>query len=157
MSATPTGLLGRAQVLQHLFVGLEDEIRGFLYVGIDGGMIFVDKRWQEVMLACVFAAEKRVEVGKKKRGKILARTTIAVRGDPQALKEQLEQRAEELGALDRRVVVLGDGARWIWALAKELFLERVEILDWYHADEHVSGAASLLWRQSCGHFSLRGQ
>jgi hypothetical protein len=37
----------------------------------------------------------------------------------------------------RRVLVLGDGARWIWTAAAEQFGERIEIVDWYHAAEHV--------------------
>ena len=38
-----------------------------LVVGIDGGMIFVDGRWQEVKLGCVFGAADRV--GTKTRGR----------------------------------------------------------------------------------------
>jgi hypothetical protein len=37
----------------------------------------------------------------------------------------------------RAVVVLGDGAAWIWHLAAEHFGERVEIVDFYHASEHL--------------------
>ena len=48
-------------------------------------------------------------------------------------------------AAARRVVVLGDGAPWIWHLAAKLFVHRVEILDWYHADEHVSEVARILY------------
>jgi len=33
--------------------------------------------------------------------------------------------------------VLGDGARWIWTAAAEQFGTRTEIVDWYHASEHV--------------------
>jgi hypothetical protein len=43
------------------------------------------------------------------------------------------------------VVVLGDGAPWIWNLAAELFPCRVEILDWYHVDEHISDVARVLY------------
>jgi hypothetical protein len=43
------------------------------------------------------------------------------------------------------VVVLGDGAPWIWNLAEVVFPRRVEILDWYHASEHVSAAARTLY------------
>jgi hypothetical protein len=35
------------------------------------------------------------------------------------------------------VVVLGDGAPWIWHLAAEHFGERVEVVDFYHASTHV--------------------
>jgi hypothetical protein len=37
----------------------------------------------------------------------------------------------------RRVLVLGDGARWIWNAAADQFGERIEIVDWFHAAEHV--------------------
>ena len=37
----------------------------------------------------------------------------------------------------QQVVVLGDGAPWIWTLATEHFPEAVQIVDIYHAKEHV--------------------
>lgn len=41
-------------------------------------------------------------------------------------------------AVLRLVVVLGDGARWIWEQAATLFgSERIEIVDWYHATQHL--------------------
>ena len=36
-----------------------------------------------------------------------------------------------------RVVVIGDGARWIWALANENFPDAVQIVDLFHAKEHL--------------------
>ena len=44
----------------------------------------------------------------------------------------------------RRVAVLGDGARWIWELAAEHFGERVEIVDYYHAAQHLWDVARAL-------------
>jgi hypothetical protein len=38
----------------------------------------------------------------------------------------------------RSVVVLADGAKWIWDHVATLFgRKRIEIVDWYHASEHV--------------------
>jgi len=37
----------------------------------------------------------------------------------------------------KQVVILGDGALWIWKLASEHFPEAVQIVDLYHAQEHV--------------------
>jgi hypothetical protein len=46
----------------------------------------------------------------------------------------------------RSVVVLGDGARWIWEHVATLFGgERTEIVDWYHASEHVWTVAKALY------------
>jgi hypothetical protein len=47
-------------------------------------------------------------------------------------------------AVLRRVVVIGDGAKWIWEHVAPTFgSERVEILDWYHCCQHLGtvGAA----------------
>lgn len=113
------------------------------YVAIDGGMIFVDGRWQEVKLGCAFAAAARVE--DEKRPVLTARQVVAVRGTPDALAARLWPRMAGAGLADRLTVVLGDGAPWIWNLAAELFPQRIEILDWYHAHEHVSAAARVLY------------
>jgi hypothetical protein len=114
-----------------------------LTVAIDGGMIFVDGRWQEAKIGCVYDTADRVV--SPTRSTVTARQVVAVRGTPAALAAQLWPRAEAVGAAQRRVVVLGDGAPWIWHVAAELFPRRVEILDWYHVDEHVSGVARILY------------
>jgi hypothetical protein len=44
------------------------------------------------------------------------------------------------------VVVLGDGAKWIWEHVATLFgNERTEIVDWFHATEHLWTAAKALY------------
>ena len=120
-----------------------DSALGPLTVGIDGGMVFVDQRWQEVKLACLYDVKDRV--GPSTRGVLTRRAVVAVRGTPEALAARLWPQAAALGAGHRRVVVLGDGAPWIWNMAAELFPDRVEILDWDHADEHISAVARTLY------------
>jgi len=44
----------------------------------------------------------------------------------------------------RRVVVLGDGAQWIWVTVADQFGTVTEIVDYYHACEHLSTVAGLL-------------
>lgn len=41
--------------------------------------------------------------------------------------------------------VVGDGARWIWDLAAEHFGERTEVVDFYHAAEHVWAVARAVY------------
>lgn len=41
----------------------------------------------------------------------------------------------------REVVVLGDGAKWIWGIAEEQFPGAVQIIDEYHAREHLWNVA----------------
>ena len=44
----------------------------------------------------------------------------------------------------RQLVVIGDGARWIWNLAEQRFPAATQIVDLYHAREHLHELAGLL-------------
>ena len=44
-----------------------------------------------------------------------------------------------------RSCLTADGAAWIWNLADAYFPKSVQILDWYHARQHLSGAAQALF------------
>jgi hypothetical protein len=44
----------------------------------------------------------------------------------------------------RQVTILGDGAHWIWNLASQHFPEATQIVDLYHAREHLHDLARLL-------------
>ena len=44
----------------------------------------------------------------------------------------------------RQLVVLGDGAHWIWNLAQQRLPEATQIVDLYHAREHLHDLADLL-------------
>jgi hypothetical protein len=41
--------------------------------------------------------------------------------------------------------VTADGAEWIWPLAADLFPDSVQIVDWYHATQHLTQAAQALF------------
>jgi Uncharacterised protein family (UPF0236) len=45
----------------------------------------------------------------------------------------------------QRVVVLGDGAPWIWKIAEEHFPAAIQIVDLYHARQHLAELAKLVY------------
>ena len=45
----------------------------------------------------------------------------------------------------RRQVVIGDGALWIWKIAQELFPKATQIVDKFHAKQHLSELAGGLY------------
>jgi hypothetical protein len=51
----------------------------------------------------------------------------------------------------RQLIVLGDGAAWIWNLADQHFPVATQIVDLYHAREHVHELATLAARLLRGH------
>jgi hypothetical protein len=44
-----------------------------------------------------------------------------------------------------RCVVLGDGSAWIWNIATELFPQAIQILDRFHAKEHLSNLGKIIY------------
>ncbi|MGH3502299.1 MAG: ISKra4 family transposase [Nocardioidaceae bacterium] len=44
----------------------------------------------------------------------------------------------------RQPIVLGDGAKWIWAIAEEHFPHATQIVDYFHAREHLADLTKLL-------------
>jgi len=45
----------------------------------------------------------------------------------------------------QKLIVLGDGAKWIWGTAEENFPGATEIVDLYHAREHLAKVAKLVY------------
>jgi hypothetical protein len=60
---------------------------------------------------------------------------------PDALFDRLAASYRRGGLSNRRCVFLGDGARWIWDRVPLYFEGATEVLDIYHAGEHVASAA----------------
>jgi hypothetical protein len=59
---------------------------------------------------------------------------------------QFRQWADRLGITDRTTItVLGDGAGWIWNAAKQQFGDCPQVLDIYHAAEHIADAGKGLF------------
>jgi len=101
------------------------------------------KRWHWVWMGTVFGLEQRVKKGD--RPVITHRGYVATRGGLEALREQLHAEAlrHGLGQVER-VVVMGDGAAWIWNLAGDRFKEAVQRVDLYHIKQHLWTAAKEL-------------
>ena len=117
---------------------------GQMVVETDGVMVRYQDGWHEVKLGLV---------GGHEEGRTQAFTYVAARQPAEAFGRRLLTEAARRGALEivgwtgpvtghglaqlRPVTVLGDGAHWIWTLAAEHFGERVEIVDFYHASQHL--------------------
>ncbi len=105
-----------------------------MYIEFDGSMIrkILEKgtEWKELKLGSIFI--------KNKIGKIIQREYISYYGEAENFKKFLFTLAINMGYLEmERVVVLADGAHWIWNICKELFPDAIQILDYYHLKENV--------------------
>ena len=101
-------------------------------------------RWHWVYGGTCFrlAERQQTEAG---RSIILSRGTVMTRGGVDALREQLfaECLRQGLGQAGE-VLVVADGALWIWNLVSDRFAQATQRLDFYHASEHLWAVAHAL-------------
>ena len=87
--------------------------------------------------------------GRKKRKRkrpTFEKYYVADAGGPEAIGKKLYAEAKRRGVdRARRVYVVSDGAAWIWNLAEEHFPGSGELLDFYHATEHLWALGRILW------------
>lgn len=100
---------------------------------------------REVKLGCVFTQTKEDEAGKPIRDPE-STSYIATLEPAVEFGSLLRAEAIKRGvALARLVVFLGDGAAWVWELARVNFPMAVFILDFFHAAEHLEWLAEALF------------
>jgi hypothetical protein len=102
-----------------------------------------DGHFREVKTGVLLLPEERVEISPG-RHSVVRRFLVSCLGDADAIFHRLYAQVRELGWLDPHtmVVIVGDGAEWIWKRAT-WFVRRCEILDFWHAVEHAWGFARL--------------
>jgi hypothetical protein len=103
------------------------------------------ERWHWVYLATVFRLDHRGQTAGG-RALISERGFVATRGGLEALTAQLYREAITRGVGQaQQVLVIADGAVWIWNLVKDRFPNARQQLDLYHADEHLWAVANDLY------------
>jgi len=101
-------------------------------------------RTREVKLACLFTQTDVDDDGYPIRDP--DSTSYVATFEPAASFGPLVKAEARRRGLDhiRQPVILGDGAAWIWNLATEHFPEATQIVDLYHAREHLHTLANTL-------------
>ena len=123
-----------------------------LYISMDGVLAHLHERgWSEIKVGCCYQTCTRVD--RKRPEHLTIRTHSA--SYVSALEEAREfgwrlwQEAVRRGALEAdEIVVLGDGAHWIWNIAETHFPRATQIVDWYHASQYLWTAASAIWGEA---------
>ena len=140
-----------------------------LYLGMDGTGVPVRKeelvdragkqpdgsaKTREVKLVTVWSAEGRDEAGTPVRdqGSISYSAAIesAAQKDTDSVPSEFALRVRREATrrgFERavRCVVLGDGAKWIWNLATEHFPDAIQIVDRFHAKQHLADVAKSIY------------
>ena len=112
---------------------------------------------REAKVVTIWTAESRDKQGKPTRdpGSITYSAAIESAATQDTSPELSDFAARVLREATRRgfteatrQVVLGDGSTWIWNTAGELFPEATQILDRFHAKEHLSTVGKVIFGNS---------
>ena len=119
-----------------------------LYVSMDGVLVRTYAGWKEYKLGAVYTTAAQMSSRRPDEVAVRAQDASFV-GDfaePQTFGRALWCEAARRGVLDAaEVVVIGDGAHWIWNLAAEHFPEALQIVDWYHASQYIWRVAGAVY------------
>jgi hypothetical protein len=147
------GQATRHQAKQHQAGQLPEATRKpkRLYIAIDGIMTPLRDPWKRDRslgkLACRYGECKVGVVYEARPGEtgdagVRHRAYVATLGDVDEFTPLLGALAHEHGHhWAKEVIVLGDGAVWIWRLAAKQFPTAIQIVDFIHATEHLYAVA----------------
>ena len=119
-----------------------------LYVSMDGVLVHTYDGWKEYKLGALYTTITHVPHHRPDQPVLRAQDASFVGdfADPQTFGRALWCEAARRGVLGAgEVVVLGDGAHWIWHLAAEHFPEALQIVDWYHATQYLWQVANAVY------------
>jgi hypothetical protein len=108
---------------------------------------------REAKLVTIWTAESRDAEGKPVRdpgsvtysAAIESASTLDTSPELSDFAARVQREASRRGFTEaQRQVVLGDGSAWIWNTARELFPQATQILDRFHAKEHLSQVGKVI-------------
>ena len=109
--------------------------------GKEGGQA----KTREAKLGCVFSQTRRDEQGFPLRDPE-STTYVGAIEEATAFGVRIYTEAARRGATRAlRLVVLGDGAPWIWGIAAEHFHQAIQIVDLYHARQRLCDLSKIVW------------
>lgn len=109
------------------------------YVMIDGSMILTrEEKWKEIKLGRIFRADAHLHISGTRKW-IRKSLYMSYLGHCQQFLDKLELYTDNLFYK----VFICDGAPWIWNWVDANYPKAIQILDFYHAKEHLTKFAKL--------------
>lgn len=103
------------------------------YVSVDGSMYLTrEEGWKEIKLGRIYKAGDIVRTSDT-RTLLGDSLYVAHLGGSRDFLPKMEYRIEGL----KRKIFIADGAKWIWNWVEDNYPDSVQIVDYYHAKEHL--------------------
>lgn len=119
-----------------------------MVIQADGSSVHTRGEWKEAKLAVIYNPEDLVERNqdctsseeseKRPRRELTRKRYVGLVGPVEEFRDALALGAAKESVFEaKKIAFMGDGAPWIWNTADEQVPDAVQILDWYHAAEHI--------------------
>lgn len=117
-----------------------------LYVCIDAAKAHTDGAWHDIKTGVVFGGEPSIDESGRIVDRMADARYVAAQETSELFGRRIYLRAL-LSGIDKakEAVVLGDGAEWIWNIVAMHFSGCIEIVDYYHACEHIWKLSGVLY------------
>ena len=122
------------------------DARMYRAISMDGGMVNIrSEGWKEMKVGLVSDVDHQWHADEHKT-KLIDMAYTAVIGTVEQFKPAMWTLSVKHNVLYAGwTAVTADGARWIWRLASDLFPVSTQIVDWFHARQHLWQAAQALY------------
>jgi hypothetical protein len=119
-----------------------------LYISMDGVLVHCRSTgWREIKTGCVYTtrAMRSRRTPYQRTLRMEQPSYEAALAEAEAFGWQLCVEARRRGVAQAdEVIVVADGAHWIWNVAEQLFPGATQIVDWYHASQYIWNAATAI-------------
>ncbi len=131
---------------QDLLPPAQSAVPRHLYISMDGVLVHCrTSGWRELKTGCVYTTRlqraPRAPYERVLRMEQPSYSASLAEAAPFGWQLWVEAARRGLAQTDE-VIVIGDGAHWIWTLAEQHFPGATQIVDWYHASQYVWNAAT---------------
>lgn len=125
------------ELLEHTRAAEAIEADQIMYAQVDGGMLLTrEQGWQEAKLGRVFSSQARYACASG-RGAVHGSEYAAHLGSHQDFEAKMSVVTDKYEPLGERLVFISDGAPWIANWINAAYPKASQILDYYHAKEHL--------------------
>jgi hypothetical protein len=115
-----------------------NRIKPRYYLEVDGTMLALKKGiYKEAKVGVIFSESEHFSLSEK-RNYIRDKEYVATMSSRKKFVDLLySSYCKKVGNSEHELVILGDGAKWIWSMADYLYPNAIQILDFYHVSEYV--------------------
>ncbi|MEI6424743.1 MAG: UPF0236 family protein, partial [Lentisphaerota bacterium] len=106
---------------------------GRYYAMVDGSMLLTrEEKWKEIKLGRIFNERDNIEINKGRKT-ITKSLYVSHLGGHNEFTKKMEYYLDSI----KNLVFIADGAKWIWNWISAVYPDSIQILDYFHAKEHL--------------------